>query len=560
MINHNENGIGWRLLLRRGIIVGFVFLLVVPGAAHLLYSWMGFNPTDGGFILAGSRRLLEGQVPHRDFISIRTFGSYLLHVPTLLVGGEYVIWISRYISWLQFACIAWAWVIITERLAKLEIGQVRRVLFALIAFVLCAHNWPVMAWHSTDALFLASVGIALCTREKQWVKLAGYFLIGLSVTCRQNFAPMILVLVLGDWKNWKCWLAAFAAPVLFALFLLATGAATDAYEQLTSQSGLWQIGVIHYLKQRWLYLGMLMGVTAAWLLSEHGRKILGEKLSTPGAALGALIILAILARAAIWMARGRVFYVVSPCFTIFGAVIGVLVVRIIEKRSFEGIVRPGFLALGAAWCVSISVGYPGPALAAGVLGVLLLFAGGPFYIPEDATRRMKAASLIVLSALTLACLACFDYTRRNHIYREAPVRELAWRLDGVLSGAKLISTNERTYNVMAGLHEAIRKAQAEKYAIIPDFAAHWVRSKQLNPLPVDWAVKTEFNSEKLRKRMFDRIESCRGEIAIIVQKLQSDALPRAYKRLPDKEFYLFLRYVRSNFTRTAETEFFEIYK
>jgi hypothetical protein len=113
---------------------------------------------------------------------------------------------------------------------------------------------------------------------------------------------------------------------------------------------------------------------------------------------------------------------------------------------------------------------------------------------------------------------------------------------------------------MAGLHEAIRKARAEKYAIIPDFAAHWMRSEQPNPLPVDWAIKTEFNSKKLRKRMIDRIESCRGEIAIIVQKLQSKALPWAYQRLPDKDYYTFLRYICSNFTKTAETKFFEIYK
>ena len=46
-----------------------LLLLGIPLVLQLAYSWMGFNPTDDGFILAYSRRVLNGQIPHLDFIS-----------------------------------------------------------------------------------------------------------------------------------------------------------------------------------------------------------------------------------------------------------------------------------------------------------------------------------------------------------------------------------------------------------------------------------------------------------------------------------------------------------
>lgn len=75
--------------------------------SHVLYSPLGFNATDEGWMLAGSRRLLDGEVPHRDFISLRPAGSSLLHVPEVAFGGDHVILLSRLAAWIQYGVIAW---------------------------------------------------------------------------------------------------------------------------------------------------------------------------------------------------------------------------------------------------------------------------------------------------------------------------------------------------------------------------------------------------------------------------------------------------------------------
>src|SRR6059058_502554 len=100
----------------RVILAAACFLLLVPLIFHLCFSWMGFTPTDEGFTLAHSRRILDGQVPHRDFIIIRPFFSPLLHVPVVRFGGAYTFWLSRLVVWFQFGCLAALWTIVSDRL------------------------------------------------------------------------------------------------------------------------------------------------------------------------------------------------------------------------------------------------------------------------------------------------------------------------------------------------------------------------------------------------------------------------------------------------------------
>src|SRR5438094_941331 len=92
--------------LRHGVMMWA--LVVLPTAFHLLFSRLGYSPTDDGFVLAWSRRLLLLEIPHRDFISIRPAGSALLHLPELAFGG-YAFWVSRWIVWIEFGVIGWSW-------------------------------------------------------------------------------------------------------------------------------------------------------------------------------------------------------------------------------------------------------------------------------------------------------------------------------------------------------------------------------------------------------------------------------------------------------------------
>src|SRR6185436_6835443 len=132
-----EGGRSWRDLWPHALA-----LLALPLAAHLSFSQLGFNPTDDGFILAYSRRLLDGQIPHRDFISIRPVGSALLHAPELLFGGTHTFWISRLAVWFEFALIAWAWTRAVGRITGRPSTRAELLLGTLVAFVMSSFTFP----------------------------------------------------------------------------------------------------------------------------------------------------------------------------------------------------------------------------------------------------------------------------------------------------------------------------------------------------------------------------------------------------------------------------------
>src|SRR5919199_1494999 len=138
-------------LTDQNVLISVAFLVVVPTVAHLLFSWRGFAPVDDGFTLAYSRRILEGQIPHRDFIIIRPFLSPLIHTP----------------------------------------------------FAASVHYFVLTAWHTVDGLFLSSIGLwILLTQKHTTRRIAGYLLIAAAYLTKQSFlfvAPLS-VLLLGDWR------------------------------------------------------------------------------------------------------------------------------------------------------------------------------------------------------------------------------------------------------------------------------------------------------------------------------------------------------------------------
>src|SRR3989344_4304704 len=191
----------------KDLIACALFLIFVPILAHLLFSWMGFSPTDDVYNLAHSRRILEGQVPHRDFISIRPMGPAFLHAPFVFFGGEYTFWISRLFVWFEFACIAWAWTTVITQSLKSVLPVSQKVLLALIAFMFTSNLCPALVSHTIDGLFFLSLGLVLCLAGSPRRKVLGYALMGAAYLSKQSFLLTIpaFLFVLGDWRRVRFW-------------------------------------------------------------------------------------------------------------------------------------------------------------------------------------------------------------------------------------------------------------------------------------------------------------------------------------------------------------------
>ncbi|MCX7624792.1 MAG: hypothetical protein N2Z21_01045, partial [Candidatus Sumerlaeaceae bacterium] len=219
-----RNGGGW-------IFLSFPLLAIV---CHLIYSPLGFNPTDDGLQLAFARRVLHGEIPHRDFISVRPALSYYAWAPAVALFGDRVLLLSRGIVWLQWAAItaAWTW-LFARALPKNHLQSAEITAAGIIAFATSVHHFPIMPWHTTDGLMLASLGLMLTCSSRPVRRSLGWFIIGLAPLCKQSFVPLVplLLLLSLDRKRWQAWMLATAPTFFYACALVMAGAGKDAWDQ-----------------------------------------------------------------------------------------------------------------------------------------------------------------------------------------------------------------------------------------------------------------------------------------------------------------------------------------
>lgn len=541
---------------RQHTAVALFWIFCVAITAHLLYSSLGFNPTDDGFTLAYSRRILDGQVPHRDFIIIRPTLSPALHVPEVFFGGDYVFWLSRFVFFFQCACIAWFGTVFVNKSMRKPFGVVEQSALALISFAFCCHSFPVMAWHTIDGLFLCALGLCLRTRPYPCAQFIGYFLIAAAYLCKQSFvfvAPGVLLLF-GDWRKWRCLLASALPGLLYVAYLFLAGGLLDGLQQLLTQTGILHVGVRQYLNIQ-LVGGLTAGLVVTGLLCHESATDL------PGARRLRRVAGLVLMAVAFGMATLSLFHdrLISSSFAVFGMVCGVVVYLAVEGgRSRIRELKTGMVAALLAWSASLSLGYNSPVLGGGILITFLFSVCYRQFARKDLHWRW-----MVLLAATLLATSAFHFTRTHYIYREQPASLLTCSLGDVLPGARLIRTNPNTYAFLADLNEALRIAASNgvKYAIVPEVAAHWVKSGQRNPLPIDWAQSTELNTAALTDRALIALKQQRHQQMVIVQKVTADALPYRFVTLKTEDpSFAVVAYVRTHFEKLGETRYFDLYK
>jgi hypothetical protein len=534
---------------RAELLAAAAFVVSATLLSHLLFSWMGFTPTDEGFTLASSRRLLDGQVPHRDFIIIRPFFSPLVHVPFVAFGGEHTLWLSRLFVWFQLACVAWLLVAVVNRLMKSPFNVADRLLVSLAAFAATANTKHITAWHTIDGLFFTAAGLWLCVRERRAVKLAGYFLIGLSPLCKQSFvfvAPLSL-LILGDWRRIRYWAAAAAPGVCYLVYLLWAGALPEAFSQLTSHTELLSVGLFAYLSKRMVVSAVLGYASFRLALAPPP---MGEKMKGLVVMLALFWVPLLVTAVSLWLGVLK-----STSFLLFGFLLGAAVCQQVDRRAPRAWGRVSLLVLLVAWSVSLSYGYNSPALASGP--ILAALAACVFSL-----RGRDPALRYSLVAASLLVAFSFGVARTRYIYRERPASQLTMPLGGVLRGGEGVYTNPNTFEFMSDLKGAVESVEGEhkRYAILPDVTAYWVKSPQPNPLPADWPQAIELSNPSLMGRFFAAMEAARGDTVFVVQKVEAEDLAAGFKPLPSSDYYEVVRYARTHFLKTGETRYFELYR
>jgi hypothetical protein len=159
---------------------------VVVSLVSAVYVWTGLDrrwyPWDEGALAQPAARILDGQLPHRDFDDAYTGGLSYLHAAAFEVFG-------RELTSLRLVLFAFfvAWVPVLVYVASRYLRPVEAGAVALVAVVWSVPNYPASmpSWYCT---FLATFGAAallrhLETERRRWLFVAG-ICGGLSVTVK----------------------------------------------------------------------------------------------------------------------------------------------------------------------------------------------------------------------------------------------------------------------------------------------------------------------------------------------------------------------------------------
>jgi 4-amino-4-deoxy-L-arabinose transferase-like glycosyltransferase len=182
-----------RLAARQGLVV-----LLVVGVLSVAYEWhflfRGWVPWDEGALSESAQRVLNGQLPHRDFDEIYTGGLSYLHALAFLVFGEKLA--SMRIVLFAFF-IAWVPVLyaIARRFASPPAAGA--CVLACVAWSVPNYSASMPSWYN---LFFATFAVAALFRylesgRARWLVVAG-LACGLSLLVKSTGIYVVVALVL----------------------------------------------------------------------------------------------------------------------------------------------------------------------------------------------------------------------------------------------------------------------------------------------------------------------------------------------------------------------------
>lgn len=511
----------------------------------------GFSPTDDEFILAGSWRILNGEVPHRDVVSARPMGSSLLHTADFALPGPLFL-DGRSTTALEFVLTAAALLMLgrpraqarrrrsPRRISLIALGSTAVILVNLQTF-------PLTPWHTVDGLACTAVGWFFVDdglgSGSAGRSRFGLFLAGLAAICKQSFAlaPLIAVgMVVVRSRSGRSRrftralmvdaLVAVSAPVAYLGWIASAGGLREALRQMSSSPVVWGrpmfVDLWHPASaDPWAVatVAAFLVAVGAWALGR-ARHISSMICSYAPATGITVLVVGTLSGAALGEPLGSGIVPFSggapeaSSVVWWMCVVLIAVDALVERRVFF----PAVATCALAWMASLSWGYALPALLQGSVAASAVSLTWRRVQPRPwspARRRRltrSAGSVLALGALTGVSAGIVLAQRAMHEYRDGPRTALTADLRVAGPGGRAIRTSVTTADYMRELSRCVKDHPAEWTAVLPDSAAVYPLLRLRNPFPSDWMLPQELvgDAESRILKAADRLDRTGGYLVL----------------------------------------------
>ena len=521
-----------KVLKNRPVTLLLVLIIVVLTGIYAIVgipSTEGFNPSDDGVILAQSYRMIHGEVPHRDFISIRPAGSGVIHAINFY--SPLPLEISA--RWMVLFEYLFGSIFITSLLAGSWFRGLRKSLFLLVVgvsvvlmFLLNQNHYNLFPWTTIDALFWFSLALY------GWYKLKnspgkrnlGWQILVLfgatsSLLCRQTFLLPALLLSCrmiawefsknrGNAARWIKTLipALIIGPLpgwIYAGVLTYTVSWSEFIRQLTGRTELWETGFVKFSHTFWhspllilFGLAIITGLIKIWY-SESGKNTYWVDLAIMIQKFISFLVKVIFAFA--------VFLKPDFLFAISFAFFWILILDIFLIYLHDGHLPrwtwPAFWILLIAWTSAVSLGDNAPVFATGWLaGTAMLMQVKDFW--NRIYRNARPYQWIAAGLLMPSLLALSLIVQRQVNYRDLPAEKLTCEGGDIFPGLAGVKISSGMSDYLTEIKRIYQESGSPKgkFIVWPNDAFIYPLLGSKNPFPLDWMHSAEFVGSEKRIR------------------------------------------------------------
>ncbi|MDQ6723325.1 MAG: hypothetical protein M3Z01_03560 [Thermoproteota archaeon] len=521
----------------------------------MYYSFYGYNDADDGYTLALSWRIINGEIPYRDFIMVRPPLSPLFHALFLyIIPNDYQIIFDRFFCYLLFALSSLLGAYTIDKAFGLKDFKINPSLLATVGFVFSVNCFPPMGWHTIDAIFFASIGIyILVCFSSTYSVIIGLLFLFLSALCKQPFylmpiAGVVFVSLLH--KNWNKTIISIISILVFTsvffLILYKEDALKNFIELTTGSTKLVELlsaGFINYIAVNPLYLILLL---ASWLILKNPFKFKYLSLNrdlVPYFFISILLLIP-LARFIYILLFKEVTYQTSFSGNAIGKIlflitIFALVANISREKKW---ITLWFLIL-VSWCSSISWGNKTPALFS------LPFIFG-FLLVSNQFFRVKNIANLAMYILVLGTVTYLIAYQKPYCN---PLRqELTYKIDHLFPKLKNIKVSKEIHDKYTELAELIIK-YGNNFKTLPGMPLSNYLTNTKSPIVIDWVFNAETNNINS-----DIINGLKFKKTIIFM----EKYPQLISISDSKEKFnsSVAYFIKKNWQKIDTTNYFEIYK
>lgn len=510
------------------------------------------DTTDFGYFYAYAWRILQGELPYRDFFYIKPALPLYWHALWLnITPFKWQILAGKAGFCLSILASSWLGSLYISKIFNLRALGLPLPLLATAAFIFGIHCFPHMPWHTADGVLFCSA--SLLAAVSGWSILGGIFAAA-AVLCKQSFilAPLAILLYLFiSRRHWLPFAAALCLGVAaWCIWLAINGAWQPFLTQTTGQLDIHEAldaGILIYFRQNWLLpAAACIPLLVSRLLHKHIPSWLAPAWCY--LALLSVAMLMLVQEQKTWAGFGLSW---PTLFMLLGAVAMLLPGILLRPYALDARSSLSNLsvALGAAlvcsWSVAISGGYKIPAFFAAPLLFSFLLWHARFY--GSACRLAWGA--IAAGIIIFAAAWQYPYTFPVRSLAKADLQYDAGTIYPQATGVKVDA------DMLARLKELkeLRAKYGPNYKTLPGFSFAYYLNGDKPVIASDWLIDWEINGQI--DALYD--ELMRKNVTVFMERDQLDAAKAdAY----DRAGYSVPQKVRKRWRVVEETPHFVVFQ